>query len=249
MSNVNARESRFNECAFSANIARTDFANSTVRQSKFISCELNRVSFEKALLAGSDFLTANIDSETKFTDAKMLGAKMRRHSIDGLPEGTLTPAQLSIMDIRDDSATLRASYTGFMNLLHLAALAAFLLPYAVYLWTISLRASPRCDLGPCEYVISRFWHFIYSGGNMDRQIAVWSMAAFAFALVYNALRAVLLWKANKLELQRQATGFSPRFSLDGGWGTAYRWSYWMFWINIAALFVHSLHFLMRHLSM
>lgn len=223
-----------------------DFTLAKLETCRLFRVHLVRCKFVRAELHGCDLLFATMESTNEFVDARLLGTKIHRGTLDCLTPG-LTPAQLSSMQIQDDLALLRASYTGFMNVLHLVALAAFLLPYAVYLWKISLRASARCDAGQCEFVISRFWHFIYSGGNMDHQIACWSVLAFAFALLYNGIRAVLLWKANKLELQRQATGFSPRFALDGWWGRLYWWSTSMFWVNIAALIVHSVHFMTRYL--
>ena len=68
-------------------------------------------------------------------------------------------------------------------------------------------------------------------------------SAFTFALLYNILRLVLLWKTKSLELKEQASGLPVVFSLSGWWGRLYWLSYVGFYLNLVFIALHTWHFL------
>src|SRR5207253_219407 len=95
----------------------------------------------------------------------------------------------------------------------------------------------------CTSLASGLWRYVYSGGGITtNSVDYRSTSLFLFALLYNVLRAVLLWKTKNLELQQQSTGIPVRFSFGGIWGRLYFIAHWGFFVNVVIVLLHTLHF-------
>jgi len=151
------------------------------------------------------------------------------------------------MIINDDVAYLRASYSGLSLGVHLIALAIFLLSY---LWFIGLRWSEARFLAGSTDQTIPLWlalsRYVRNGGeNWQAGWQLhWSFLAFAFLLLYNMLRATMLWKTNQLEQRQVVSGLPVRFSLSGEpfWRKMVILMTWLFWIGIIVLTLNTWHF-------
>lgn len=85
------------------------------------------------------------DEETRLKGAKVDRCKVDRYALESLQDyGGLTNGARMLMDVHDDVADLRASFSGMRLWLHLIALGTFLLPY---LWFAALRYSEALSNG------------------------------------------------------------------------------------------------------
>jgi hypothetical protein len=151
------------------------------------------------------------------------------------------------MRIIDGVATLRASYSGFLQWIHVIALAAFLFPYMAFVtrqWFNSKFVFSND--GATITLWEALFRFIWNGGQNWQagwHLAMVPFTAFAFSLAYNVLRGMLLWKTKKLELIQEASGLPAIFSLTGLWGWLYRAAQVGFYCNLFVVAVHTFHFL------
>jgi hypothetical protein len=161
------------------------------------------------------------------------------------------------MEIEDGVALLRSAYSGFLQWVHLMALAMFVFPYA---WFIAVQWSRARFLTPSDDTWIPLWKalflFIYNGG-VDWHLGWnlhWSFFTFLALLAYNALRFFLLWKTKTLELQQESSGLPARFSLSKDnwnwpWGALYQLSHWGFYFYLAIVLLNTGHFFMQQIPL
>jgi uncharacterized protein YjbI with pentapeptide repeats len=243
---------KFTACSFSGPM----FRDRTLKNSEFHSCTLTKVDFTDADLRGtrmnecdlaeSLFLGIDVDSNTRFDRCVVTRARFDRHTLESLDNyGGLTKGQRMHLRTIDGALLLRQSYTGFWQWLHLFALILFVAPYAFRLFMDGLR-SGTCPVGDqCPTMLDRLWESIYTGGAMNGVLAPWQVGIFIFLLLYNLLRALLLYKAKTLELQETASGVPVIFSWSGAWRQLYRVAQAGFWFNVTLAVFHAFVFLER----
>ena len=91
-----------------------------------------------------------------------------------------------------------------------------------------------------------FARYIWNGGDRWREGWYFNWMAFVpfcFALVYNFIRAVLLWKTKALEQHEEITGLPADFRLEGKWLRLYQFAAIGFWLNFALVVLHTWHFM------
>ncbi len=204
-----------------------------------------------SILQWSDLRGAKFSSVTNLRGAVVNGAKINRYDLECLENyGGLTQGDRMEMEIEDGVALLRASYSGFLQWLHLFALVTFLFPYA---WFVTIQWSKARFLAVPDDTWLPLWKalgwFIFNGG-VDWHLGSnmhWSFVAFLFLLLYNILRGVLLLKTKSLELQQDSIGLPARFSLPKNswswpWGALFQLARWGFYFNLAVVLLNTGHF-------
>ncbi len=98
--------------------------------------------------------------------AVVSGAKIDRYDLECLENyGGLTQGDRMEMEIEDGVALLRATYSGFLQWIHLFALATFLFPYA---WFVTVQWSKAQFLAAPDDTWLPLWKalvwFIFNGG-------------------------------------------------------------------------------------
>lgn len=161
------------------------------------------------------------------------------------------------MDIKDDVAQLRQSFGGFKTLLHLIFLAVFAFPYV---WFVVSRYAEASFAGEQHAETIALWdafcRYVFNGGlNWQTGYQLhWTFLTFVVALLFNALRVLLLRKTMQLELSQSARELPEMFSLSEKvifWGKpmGFTWGrlVWvndiLFWIQSAAVIFSTFHFL------
>ncbi|MCH7728866.1 MAG: pentapeptide repeat-containing protein, partial [Planctomycetes bacterium] len=179
--------------------------NAVLCGTDFSGADISGTTFEQADLSGADLTDVIVNSHTSFENAKVDGCKIARHTLECLKDyGGLTPGQRMVMNIGDDVARLRASYSGFQQWVHLTAVTVFVFPYAWFL--IKSWAHAKFSPTDGESTITLFFaliRFIWNGGQNLRDgpsFNLYAVTLFVFALTYNSVRAWLLWKTKRLEL-------------------------------------------------
>ena len=151
------------------------------------------------------------------------------------------------MKIVDGVATLRAYYSGFLQWIHLTALAVFVFPYAWFVtrYCSAARFTPQ-EYGDWIPLWTALLRYIWSGG-MEWETEWrfhWSFVLFVVALGYNCLRLVLFCKTKQLELHQEASGLPVLFTLEHSWwGTVFKIANVLMVLNIAAIAANTIHFL------
>ncbi|MBN2563568.1 MAG: pentapeptide repeat-containing protein [Phycisphaerae bacterium] len=223
-------------------------------QANLLGARLDGTQFHSALLDEAKLLQVTVNTKTILEDAKVAHCTIERHTLESLKEyGGLTPGARMTMNIVDGVATLRANYSGFLQWVHVIALLVFLYPY---LWfVLSHWAGARFNLPEGAHSITlleALGRFVWNGGEnweagWDFNVVPFSL--FVFALLYNVLRGVLLWKTKTLELAQEASGLPALFSLTGGWGRAFLAAKWGLYVNLIIVAIHTMHFLMQEIPL
>jgi len=205
-------------------------------------------------LTDAVLLDAQVDRDTMLRNCKVQGLAIDRFTLECLGENSgVTRGDIMRMRVRDDVAKLRRSYSGFMQWVHLTALAVFLFPYLWFVvkqWNLA-RFRTTDDKGTIS-LAEALGRFIVSGGDGWRSGWVWrwSFVLFVFALIYNGLRGALLWKTKQLEEQQQATGLPAMFSLKSTWwGHAEWFARWGFYAHLMAVLANTAHFLSQRIPL
>ncbi len=219
-------------------LCSTNFSGAIITDAKFTSADLS----------GANLTDVIVNTGTSFTNAKVDSCTIARHTLECLTDyGGLTPGQRMVMNIVDDVARLRASYSGFQQWVHLIALTLFVFPYAWFLiknWTHAKFSS-----ADGESTITLFFaliRFIWNGGQNLRDglsLNLFAVTLFGIALTYNTVRAALLWKTKRLELTQEASGLPAIFSLRGTWGVLFQIARWGFYVNLFVVLLHTIYFL------
>ena len=231
-----------------ANLTSAVLHHAVLRRADLTHAQLRHANFTDADLQGAKLDAAEVNSETDFRRANVAGCSIDRYTLECLKEyGGLTTGDRIQMRIRDGVATLRASYSGFLQWIHVAALVLFLFPYATFVVRQWLHARfSRPEDATTLALWQALVRFIWNGGEnwqIGWQLALLPFLMFVYSLLYNMLRGLLLWKTKKLELKQEASGLPVIFSLTGFWG----WVYWLaelgFYANLIAVLVHTWHFM------
>lgn len=167
---------------------------------KFINADLRDVSFYRCGLTGSDFSKC----------------KISKHTLETLGDQGVTRSDELAMDITDDLAKLRLQFSGFWTMLHLTALTLFLTPYVWFVvryWPIASFGNASVD----GYIPlwKALFLYIYNGGeNLADGEFVRHPSSFIFCLLllFNIVRATLLFRTKTLEHKAEITGTPSRFS-------------------------------------
>ena len=231
-----------------ADLSRAKLIGANLWTADLFGADLSGANLSEARLVGADLTGTLADSATSLLRASVRHCRIDRHTLESLKDfGGLTNGDRMLMDIVDGVAKLRASFSGFWQWVHLAALAAFLFPYAWFIgkhWSLA-----RFGVDETEPTISLFaalMRFIWNGGENWRAGAalnVLPFGIFVYSLIYNALRGVLLWKTKTLELKQEASGLPAVFSLTGWWGRMYQASKWGMYANLLFVAWHTYYFL------
>lgn len=207
---------------------------------------LDNAMFDGAMLVAVDLSGVGVNHKTSFAGADVRLAKFEKLQLEKMKDkGGLQAGQLLDTIIIDPVAELRYHYSGFWQWVHLLALLAFLAPYLVFLGKSYLKARFLPHSEESVTILSALCEYMYTGGT--GQGPTWSFVAALFSIGYNVLRAVMLLKTKTLEHQQICTGLPAKFSLTGRWGTAFKVGKVLFWVNVAVVAMHGLHFLMQRI--
>lgn len=214
----------------------------------FNDANLCGASLQDAILTEVDFTNTKFNDETSFKGANTSGCKVNRYTLSALKEyGGMTVAQRMDLDIIDDLAKLRTSYSGINLWLHLSALAIFLFPY---MWFVLARWSEAQFQETKSEGDVRLWEalarYIWNGGkNWEHGWEFdYSFIAFSFMFTYNLLRGVLLFKTNQLERIQEISGLPVKFSLSQQpwWRALVKLMSWLLWFSLMFLAFNTWHF-------
>jgi len=240
-----------------ANLLSADLQNADLEEASLEVANLEGAKLHNSTLKNANMQRAIFDHKTRFDGAKKVdGCKVDRYALECLEDyGGLTVGARMVMDIHDDVAKLRASYSGFLQWVHIASLIGFLFPY---LWFVVAQYGSAKFLPENSDNFIPLWQallqFIFTGGE-DWQSGFhfhWSFLLFLAALVYNGLRALLLMKTKKLELAEDASGLPAAFNIIDEiylsdkfvlrWEHLYRASRVGFIIYLLAVLINLWHF-------
>ena len=253
------REVRFN--------GRVDFNKATIMKGRFEHLALDNANFEytiakeidfsgtnltDAIFTGANLLGAVFDTKTNFNGARLDDCKVSAFSLECLNEyGEISVGQRMKMDIHDDLALLRSSYSGFLQWIHFAALFAFLFPYLWFIGTLWGRAKFSSQSSDQSMPLwQALGQFIYNGGiNWEDSAKFHSIfLIFVFSISYNFLRASLLFKTKSLELKQVSSDLKVNFNLQDRivffirWSHLYAVSQWGFYLNLLVAAGNLAHF-------
>ena len=207
--------------------------------------------FEICSFSLCDLTSVKLDESTRFVSLGVVGTKISRSQLDSLDDyGGLTPRRLSEMLIDDDTALLRESFSGFWNILHLAALFVFLLPYAWFLlsqWQIAKIGDLLNYTGETSPILVNLLRFIVSGGESWREWlpSIFVVFLFIFTLVFNVIRFVLFMKTKYIENLNSIQGFRGEFKIRGVWSVLYKSYKLMSILALMAVALNTIIFLMH----
>lgn len=231
------------------------FDSSILSDADFYAAKLARASFQNANLNSANLLAATLDRDTDLTHASVDGCKIDRYGLECLKDyGGLSVGALMKMKIRDDVAELRATYSGFWQWVHIAALIGFTFPY---LWFVISQWSNAAFLSGTTDEFMPLWQaiarFIFNGGvgwEYGWQFH-YSFLLFVGSLLYNLLRFSLLMKTKQLELAQVTRGVPTIFYMNEAkvlfgsctWELLYNFSKYLFVVYLVIVLVNLMHFL------
>lgn len=196
----------------------------TLKHVSFFSCDLVEVDFRSTHLDQCYFSRGSwdrllVDEGTRFERCRTEKTIVPRALLSRLDKGRggLGLSNLMDMEITDPVAELRSSFSGFWSWLHLAALFAFFVPYAVFILgrLLGLGDHQSADV-PLWSALARF---VLTGGASHPSAITMAinLGTVLLLLAYNGARAVLLYKTKQLELEESITGLPARLP-SGKWG-------------------------------
>ncbi len=221
-----------------------------LRGTKLTGCDLRSASLSGVLVDTSTILDVGQEKTTR-----MERCIVDSYALNTMHEfGGLSPDQRAVVDIRNDLADLRASYSGLRLWIHIMALGAFLLPYVWFL-VVNYTTARFAAIDGVETIAlwEAFGRFIWNGGKNWRSgwEFDWSFVAFVFLAIYNFGRGVLLWQTNKLEHREQITNLATRFSLsvEPLWRRLIKTMSVLFWVGLLILAFNTYHFLSQKIPL
>lgn len=235
-----------------------DLSKAILVDTDLSNAKLNQTNLESAGFGGANLSNANLRGatlkNTRFDGCNVDGCTIERLGLESLVDyGGLTKGQRMKMVIVDDAATLRRSYTGFWQWIHLIALIIFLTPY---LWFVGENYAEASFTQPQNGV--KLWRalltYIWNGGeNLTEgyKLNLWPFTAFIVAAIYNLLRFFLLWKAKSLELEEQVRGLPANFSFEHHmiWKRFYISMNVLFWFSILSILISIGHFMNQYVQL
>lgn len=228
-----------------ANLENSDLSNSNLNGASLAESKLGH-----ADLRGASLMDVTVSHDTSMAGAKVAGCRIERYTLESMDKrGGLSDAQRMTMEIEDGLATLRSTYSGYLQWIHLAAVAVFLFPYVWFVlvqWvTTSLAA---VDTAQSISLFKALCQFIWSGGRSwgtGWHFNFWLFLLFLYGLGYNGLRFRLLVKTKDLELEQEARGLPVRFSLTGRSLIMFKVVKAGFFLNLFVVGVHTVYFLQQ----
>lgn len=232
----------------SSNITNADFSNASLINNRFLKARFESCKFSNTIITG-----VIIENEVNFDFSDFSNAHVDRYTLECIPETTIPKHSRLIMNIEDDLAKLKQSYSGYYRVLNGILLFLFLAPYIKFIFLRWLEA--KFDVLSSEKTITligAICRFIVSGGKswqLEWQFDYLALTVFFIALSYNVLRTALLLKTIDLEHQQEIRGLPIKFSLkDSGLDKYLKASNIMFWFNLAAVIIHSGIFLFQRVN-
>ncbi|MCK6479943.1 MAG: pentapeptide repeat-containing protein [Planctomycetes bacterium] len=212
---------------------------------------IESASFNECDLRECDFRGARANSATSLNLSRVNGTRFNKFTLASMRDfGGLTQGELGTANIEDDVATLRASYSGFWQWIHMIALILFLCPYVAFVVEQWIKAHFMQVLPYRESIT--LWDAVvrYALTGESPVAGPWKVnwgqvGMFSYLLVYNVLRVVVLMRTKTLELREQVMGFPQPFHLRGGWSVAYHALKWGVIGNVCIVLVHTFHFLQQ----
>jgi len=249
-----------------------DLSRANLQDADLSGADLRGVKFDAANLTSANLLGAKVDAKTRFdkvvedpkddseTTAKKIvksvsteNCRIDAYALASLDDlGGLDAAQIAVMDVTNDLADLRASYSGLKLWIHLTTLVAFLLPYAWFLASnYAIAHFGGVEGRKTITLLEALLRYIWNGGAKWQEgwFFSWSFLAFSFLAIYNFGRGILLWQTNNLEHREEITGVRVRFSLatEPFWRRLIKTMALLFWMSLAALAYNSHHFLSQEI--
>jgi uncharacterized protein YjbI with pentapeptide repeats len=234
---------RFENIEIGSNLAGARFEESTFLKSSFKEVDLRGTTFKETILDNVDLQHALVDDDTSFKGAKLGLVKIDRFTLELMGEGGFSRSQKMRIQITDPVATVRQAFSGIMQYIHLIALLIFLTPYVTFLTKQYEIAAFTPNTWPTITVAKKFWLYLKTGGTY-KALSVENLTIVTFLMLYNVNRAVLLWKTKLLEIQQESTGLPTNFSLKGAWGISFKVAKYGFYLNLALVGWHTVHFLL-----
>lgn len=208
---------RFYRCSF----PNAQFIGCRLESCIFVRCDLRDANFTNAHCAKLVFEDCIVDAKTNLhnlTNPQYLALDRNTLLRLGEHRGGLSDYDLSLAELRDDVAELRAQFSGFRRWLNAGALIAFVAPYLIFLawlWINTLYGKPG-NAGDLT-VVEALGRYIVNGGQnwaVDWCPAWWSITLLVLMGSYNVVRGVLFWKVDRLETRQRAFGVPPSFSFS-----------------------------------
>jgi uncharacterized protein YjbI with pentapeptide repeats len=252
---------------FRGDLSRATFLGAKLPAATFDGCDLQGANFSESDLNLVTFTDCNVNVATRFHEVRgVRQASMQRYALASLgpSHGGLTEGNLMNMVIVDDVALLRSEFGGVWAILHFVALAVFVAPYAWFLYVGFTTASFAPPNGQQTVSLGEaLTRYILTGGvnwQHSWRVNFASFVPFVAYSIYNAARALLLWKTKKLETQQDVTRLPAKFALDDTqellisrhWPDfkikwRWRWFYfavrWLFYAGLISVILNTWHFL------
>ncbi len=234
-----------------AKLTNSKIENTAMSHSSFYGTNLSQSVFVNSGLEDSDFTGSYITYTTRFSNCKVIGTRIEKSRLETMENyGGLSVGNRMKMRITDHVATLRASYSGFQQWIHLVALIIFSFPYIWFVISLWIKAefmkinSESFSSITLAEALSRY---IFNGG-IDWQTGFsfhWTFITFIWMFIYNVIRGILLWKTKTLELQQKISNLPVEFTLPGSmWGGLYKIANWSFVITMMIVILNTFHFMM-----
>jgi len=253
---VNLQGAEFNFASLnSANLSCVNFERAPCVNANFSSATLQNVNLKgcdlsQVNLTQVSFTRVSVNGDTKMVGATVDGLIIDRLTLESLHDyGGLAKEDVYKMVVRDDLGALRRAYSGIAQWIHALSLILFIFPYASFILHQWFRAQ-RGQLSASDAISlgNAVMKYIVSGGSSwgpEWQWAKVPFTAFVVGLVYNVIRGVLLWKTKMLEFEQDIRNLPSNFNFSEhkAWYHLFRISRVFFYVNMAAVLVHTWHFL------
>lgn len=214
-----------------------------------IAADLSSCKCDFASLSDASLLDVTVNQETQFNNLRSTRkCKIDRVTLASLRDyGGLTIGNRIKMDIVNDVAKLRQSFSGYLFWVHVACVMAFLYPYAAFLVKLWYQASFTEPVRESIAVGCAFLYFILSGGESWTSFSpqYLPLTSFVVFMFYNVLRAVLLWKTKQLETVEKTTELPADFYLATSplWNRTYSAVRIIQPIAVLSVIEHTFHFM------
>ena len=221
-----------------ADLSCANLTDAVLTAAVLTAADLSGANFTGASLEHASLEHAILTKSTKFVNASVEGTAIDRYVLELLDDnyGGLMRADRLVMKIRDDVATLRGEFSGFMQWLHAGGILAFFAPYVAFTIAKTLLAHPyECgSTEACGPLLWALWDYVWTSQPC------YEKGIFLFWAVYNAFRVALLFKTKKLEIEETARQLPVLFSFSGHkcWRRLFKFVHYGFWVHLIAVSIH-----------